>query len=233
MKVLRICAWMAILCAPCGVIADVLQDITVPRADLCVTEGSIEDSSDHRLSVDAAKMRAYVNEIAVRDDVELRFRYLGDSSVREPLGSGVIRTQLGVKLRALDACNLLYVMWRVKPEERLVVSVKRNAQQHSSSQCGNRGYQDVKPQFSATLPLLRTTANHRLHVDIKKGNLRAFVDEKLAWMGTIPDSGRTLQGPVGVRTDNVRLDFDLIVKRSSGPLPHNRVRCQNVTGEAE
>ena len=33
----------------------------VSKANLCVTEGSIEETPDHRLSVNVAKMRAYVN----------------------------------------------------------------------------------------------------------------------------------------------------------------------------
>ena len=35
------------------------------------------------------------------------------------------------KLRAEDACNLVYVMWRIEPQSRLVVSVKRNPGQHA------------------------------------------------------------------------------------------------------
>jgi hypothetical protein len=39
---------MVILFAPAAAIADQLRDITVSRANLCVTEGSVEDSSEHR-----------------------------------------------------------------------------------------------------------------------------------------------------------------------------------------
>jgi hypothetical protein len=57
-------------------------------------------------------------------------------------------------LRAEDACNLVYLMWRIEPESRLVVSVKRNPGQHASAECGNRGYQNVKPRYSAPIPSL-------------------------------------------------------------------------------
>lgn len=57
---------------------------------------------------------------------------------------GEIRRQFGLKLHAQDACNLVDVIWRVDPESKLVVSVKRSPSQHSSAECGNRGYQNIK-----------------------------------------------------------------------------------------
>ena len=72
-----------------------------------------------------------------------------------PLASGEMRRQFGLKLRAEDACNLVYAMWRIEPESKLVVSVKSNPGQHTSAQCGNRGYQNIKPLHSSPLPSLR------------------------------------------------------------------------------
>jgi len=37
------------------------KDVTVSRADLCVTEGAVEQLPERRLSVATPKMRAYVN----------------------------------------------------------------------------------------------------------------------------------------------------------------------------
>ena len=37
---------------------------------------------------------------------------------------GELRRQFGLKLRAQDACNLVYVMWRIEPASKLVVSIK-------------------------------------------------------------------------------------------------------------
>jgi hypothetical protein len=55
---------------------------------------------------------------------EAHFTYLGSTGNEARLGSGELRRQFGLKLRAEDACNLVYAMWRIEPESKLVVSVK-------------------------------------------------------------------------------------------------------------
>jgi hypothetical protein len=111
----------------------------VSKANLCVTEGSIEETPDHRLSVNVARMRAYVNAYT-QLVAQVQFTYLGATPNEVPLASGEMRRQFGLKLRAQDACNLVYAMWRIEPESKLVVSVKNNPGEHTSAQCGNRGY---------------------------------------------------------------------------------------------
>ena len=106
----------------------------VSRSDLCVTEGSLEATPDRKLSVKVPKLRACVNQSSAQA-AEIRFTYLGATSSEARLGSGESRRQVGLKLRAEDACNLVYVMWRIEPQSRLVVSVKRNPGQHASAQC--------------------------------------------------------------------------------------------------
>jgi len=95
---------------------------TVTRGDLCVTEGTIEDAGHDHMSVDVPKMRAYVTR-ASEQSVEVRFRYAGPTPKESALGSGQMRRQFGLKLRAQDPCNLVYVTWRIDPESKLVVSV--------------------------------------------------------------------------------------------------------------
>ena len=96
----------------------------VSRADLCVTEGAIAELPARRLSVTVPKMRAYLDAITPQA-VEVHFKYLGSTGNEEArLGSGELRRQFGLKLRAQDACNLVYAMWRIEPESKLVVSVK-------------------------------------------------------------------------------------------------------------
>ena len=73
--------------------------INVSRDRLCVTEGAVDQAADHRLTVDAPKMRAYVNRWTTQS-AELRFTYLGGTSKESTLGSGAIRRQFGLKLRA-------------------------------------------------------------------------------------------------------------------------------------
>ncbi|HXZ31807.1 MAG TPA: hypothetical protein VEH30_05970 [Terriglobales bacterium] len=98
---------------------------TVSRSDLCVTEGTIENAGNDRMSVDVPKMRAYATR-ASEQSIGLRFRYAGPTRKESALGSGQMRRQVGLKLRAQDSCNLVYAMWRIDPEPKLVVSLKRN-----------------------------------------------------------------------------------------------------------
>jgi hypothetical protein len=78
----------------------------VSRANLCVTEGTVNPLPGQRLAVDVAKMRAYVNAYT-QPEAEARFTYLGATPNEAPLASGEMRRQFGLKLRAQDACNLV------------------------------------------------------------------------------------------------------------------------------
>jgi hypothetical protein len=102
----------------------------VSRADLCITEGTIEGQpAASSFTVDSPKIRAYVNAKPVQS-IEARFTYLGATSHDVPLASGTIARQFGLKLRAQDACNRVYAMWRIEPDSKLVVSIKKNTGQH-------------------------------------------------------------------------------------------------------
>src|SRR5580704_5281987 len=90
------------------------KPLPIPRSNLCVTEGAIEELPGQKLSVTVPKMRAYVNALTPQD-VEAQFTYLGSTGNEARLGSGELRRQFGLKLRAQDACNLVYAMWRIEP----------------------------------------------------------------------------------------------------------------------
>ena len=182
----------------------------VSRADLCVTEGAIAELSGHRLSVRVPKMRAYLDS-RTTPSVEARFKYLGPTGDEARLGSGELRRQFGLKLRAQDACNLVYAMWRIEPESKLVVSVKTNPGQHSSAECGNRGYQNIKPRRSSPVPTLHPGDTHTLRAAIERNRDASF---RRRWAG-LGGFGRARcaefrwaggnsfrQRPIGSRTPN-------------------------------
>src|SRR5271167_1240554 len=146
----------------------------ISRQNLCVTEGNIESAGD-KLTVDVPKMRAYVNQ-ATPQIVEAHFTFLGPTGKDIPLGSGEMRRQFGLKLRAGDACNLVYAMWRIEPQSKLVVSVKSNPGQHSSAECGNRGYTNIKPAKGSSVPILRPGSPHVLRAEMNGEQLKIFVD---------------------------------------------------------
>jgi hypothetical protein len=180
----------------------------VSRANLCVTEGTIDELPGQRLSVSVPKMRAYVNAYT-QPVAEVRFTYLGSTGNEAPLASGEMRRQFGLKLRAQDACNLVYAMWRIEPQSKLVVSVKSNPGEHTSAQCGNRGYQNIKPRRSVPVATLSSGDTHVLRAEMNGAEMQVFADNSLVWEGSVGPDALAFDGPVGIRSDNARLQIDL------------------------
>jgi hypothetical protein len=203
----------------------------VSRSDLCVTEGAIDAvPASSRFTVDSSKMRAYVNANA--QSIEARFTYLGATPHDVSLGSGTMRRQFGLKLHAQDACNLVYAMWRIEPESKLVVSIKENPGQHTSAECGNRGYRNIRPQRSAPIPTLRSGDVHTIRAETTPTAMNVFVDERLAWQGLLGTDVQKWDDRVGIRSDNTHVQFDL----RTGPLVQENLRsqeCRSDTPEAE
>jgi hypothetical protein len=192
----------------------------VSKANLCVTEGTIDQLPGQRLAVDVAKMRGYVNAYT-QPEAQARFTYLGATPNEAPLASGEMRRQFGLKLRAQDACNLVYAMWRIEPESKLVVSVKSNPGEHSSAQCGNRGYKNIKPRRSSPVPTLEPGATHTLGAQMKGAEMQVFADNSLVWEGSVGPDALRFDGPVGIRSDNARLQIELAapIEERSGTSP--------------
>jgi hypothetical protein len=205
---------------------------SVPHGKLCVTEGAIEQASGNRMSVNVPKMRAFVT-VATTEDVEARFTYLGKTADEKPLGSGEMRRQFGLKLRAQDACNLVYAMWRIEPESKLVVSVKSNSGQHTSAECANRGYRNIKPVHSRPVPVLRPGVTHTLRAELKEAEMRVYADNQLVWEGNVGILGGRPNGPVGIRSDNAKLEIELRAGQSGSPHPDYQLSCRPGSGEVE
>jgi hypothetical protein len=144
----------------------------------------------------------------------VRFTYLGSTGNEAPLASGEMRRQFGLKLRAQDACNLVYAMWRIEPESRLVVSVKSNPGEHTSAQCGNRGYQNIKPGRSVPVPALSSGSTHTLRAEMNGSELHVFADNSLVWEGSVGPDALAFDGPVGIRSDNARLQIDFLTGKA-------------------
>ena len=202
------------------------RKIAISGANLCVTEGAVENGTGDRLTVDVPKMRAYANTWTSQA-IEAKFTYLGPTAEETKLGSGEIRRQFGLKLRAQNACNLVYAMWRIEPESKIVVSIKRNPTQTKSSECGNRGYQNIKPQHAGAVPALQPGDTHTLGAELNGEELHVFVDNREAWEGSLGPEAQDLQGPVGIRSDNVRLAFDLKAGAMTGMHPDFKLACKS------
>ena len=204
----------------------------VSRAELCVTEGAIEELPGNRLSVAVPKMRAYLNAITPQL-VDVHFTYLGSTGNEARLGSGELRRQFGLKLRAQDACNLVYAMWRIEPQSKLVVSVKTNPGQHTSAECANRGYRNIKPIHSKPVPLLREGDTHDLRAEMNGDALKVFADSVLVWEGPVGSDALAFDGPVGIRSDNAHLQLELLAPRSANAKHGQAPACRAGPGESE
>ncbi|HLY18776.1 MAG TPA: hypothetical protein VKR61_16205 [Bryobacteraceae bacterium] len=198
-----------------GVALGLMMQLDTAR--LCVTEGTIGKVGS-RLSVNASKMRA-VALVATAHAVEIRFTYRGRTRQVSRLGSGRIRQQLGLKLRAADGCNVVYAMWRIAPESELVVSVKHNPTMHQSSECGNRGYQNIKAQHAEAAPRLSPGESHVMRAEMRGQQLTVFIDRRKYWVGSLGPEALSFDGPIGLRSDNVRIDFELF---SGAPEPGDK-----------
>ena len=205
---------------------------SVSPKSLCVTEGVIQEAAGNRLSVNVPKMRAYVNTWTGQA-IEARFTYLGPTARQVPLGSGEIRRQFGLKLHAQDACNLVYAMWRFEPEAKLVVSVKSNPHEHTSAECGNHGYRDIKAQKTSPLPPLHPGEAHTLRAEMNAAETAVFVDDTLVWEGNVGSEALSFNGPVGVRSDNARLELEVRAREYAGVHPNYVLRCKSDAGASE
>ena len=184
---------------------------SVIRAELNVTDGSIETWNGHLL-VNVPEMRAVLGT-ATPQLIEVHFTYLGPTEKASKLGNGEMRRQFGLKLKAQDPCNLLYVMWRTEPKANLAVSMKLNPGMQSSSQCRDGGYHSLKATKSGRLPELQPGSWHIHRAEINQQELQVSIDHEPMWEGTIPTEAMSFHGPVGLRSDNVRVLFDAQVRR--------------------
>ena len=170
---------------------------------LCVTTGAAKIGA----KVEKAAMRA-VAKGTEGDAAAMTFTYHGETATTKKLASGTVRRQLGLKLRAENGCNLIYVMWRLDPKPMVYVQTKRNPGAKDHKACGPKGYKKVTPVESKDPPELRFGEKHELRAEIENDELRVFIDDTLHWRGKLPEDARSLRGPAGMRSDN--LAFDLI-----------------------
>jgi hypothetical protein len=208
---------------------------TVDRRELCVTSGEIEQLGGHRLGIEVPEVRAVVLADTPQA-AEIQFTYRGPSAGSRPLASGAMRRQVGLKLRAQDGCNLLYVMWRIEPRDEIVVSIKHNPGQRTSAECHTHGYETMKARRRAAPPPVTAGSAHTLRAELVGRELRVWSDGSPAWQGTLPAMLDDFDGPVGLRTDNVRLEFAYRVGGGAATVsklpPWLRQRCAEQGREA-
>lgn len=184
----------------------------IGRGELSVAAGELRTSADGALHVDCDGLRVDVGR-ASRSEIELRFAYLGPTEHTQPLASGELRRQIGVRLRAQDTCNLVYVMWHIEPTPGIYVSVKHNPGLHTHAACGDRGYTNVPPTWSQTPAPIVAGAWHTLRARLHGRVLEVHADDRATWRAELPSAAFAFDGPVGMRTDNGRFDVQLLTSQ--------------------
>ena len=191
--------------------------LPITRSSWCMTEGKAGPANAaHRIHVDEGAARGVVAGDHSRS-AELAFSYHGPSMVSAPLASGELRRQIGLKLRARDSCNVVYVMWHLAPTQGIFVEVKNTPNATTHAQCGATGYAGVVPSSSAPAPRVERGAPHVLHAALSGLELRVTADGQEVWRGRLPEATLSFDGPVGVRTDNGAFDVELRVPGGDHP----------------
>lgn len=195
---------------------------------LCVTKGDIQLGGE----VTEPTSRSVALDTN-GDAAAMTFTYRGPTKKTRELASGQIRKQLGLKLRAANGCNLVYVMWRTDEGKApmIDVSVKSNPGARTHADCGAGGYEKVKASRGGRLglvPVLAAGETHTLRAAITGDELRTWIDDKLVWQGTLPEAARAMVGPAGIRSDN--LAFDLVAFAAPQG-PASAANCQSDDGD--
>ncbi len=173
-----------------------------------VTEGALTALGDGALLVESPKMRAVALSGRARA-ASLRITWLGPTEEQAPLRSGELRQQVGLKLRARDGCNLVYVMWRLSPAEGLSVQVKRNPGEERSIECGNGGYRTIAPERRAPFPAMVPGEERELTALLSGERLTVRIDGRAVWEGQLGKEALSFDGPIGLRSDNGKFLLEL------------------------
>lgn len=181
----------------------------VDPAELRLTSGTMVKRSATTFSVEDPSFRAELGA-APRSSAGITFVYRGPTRQNAPLASGELRRQIGLKLRAKDTCNVVYVMWHIEPSRGIEVSVKFNPGQRTHEECSDRGYTFIKPTWAGDeVSDIDTGSRHVLAATLTGTTLRVLTDGRPAWVGDLPPQAFQFNGPVGVRSDNGIFDVEL------------------------
>lgn len=208
----------------------------IKPGDVCVTNGAVEKDPSGKFVINSSSSRAVVRGT---DDsaAAIKFEYLGPSATESKLASGVVRRQLGIKLRAEDSCNVIYVMWGIEPQPGLIISMKVNEGKASHKECGVKGYKLVPSTFEKAIAPIEVGKPRTLAANLdEKGKLTVRVDGEVAWEGQTFPTANDMYGYTGVRTDNVRMRFEWLGDDNEVPAARRagraapKVECKKVQG---
>ena len=133
------------------------------------------------------------------ENLEIKVRYLGPTDQKEYFANGTYQEQVGIKLRSVNGCNVVYIMRRINPNPSISLSIKSNP--GVTTVCGDKGYTMIKsilvpaPKIGEEFTLAGSF-NQNI-VTIKLNNQELFTSE-------VPI---VTKGDAGIRTDNAKIIF--------------------------
>ncbi len=185
----------------------------VQPSDFDVPDGKIERAAENRLMVSTKEMRATL-KFQTSQKVTVKFTYLGPTKEVSRLGNGEVRSQFGIKLRAQDTCNIVYIMWHFAPDQKIAVSVKRNPGKRTHEDCLDNGYiNNIKPRVSAPPTPVHPDQPHTFSASMSGSNLTVTADDRVVWEGDLGPVALEFDGPVGLRSDNAHVVFDFLASK--------------------
>jgi hypothetical protein len=185
--------------------------------ELCVSSGKLHATADARWLSTRPALRATA-ALSAGHHAALEFRYLGSTEQEKRLGSGNRRRQLGLKLLSRDSCNVVYAMWRFDEPASVVASVKANPDLARHSECGNRGYENLRPLWKARVEPPQLGSVHELSATLQRGLLEVRIDQRPVLRAFVGVPRAPTSGLSGLRSDNV--SFELL--RFEADVPEGR-----------
>ena len=76
-----------------------------------------------------------------------------------------------------------------------------------------------RPQKASPVPPLHPGETHTVRAELNAAEMTVFVDDSLAWEGNFGPVALSFKGPVGIRSDNARLELEIRAKKSDGVHP--------------
>lgn len=187
---------------------------------ICVTKGQLSPNNRVEVPTFRAVMLGTSGEA-----MGLDFLFEGGSRQTRSLASGQLRHQVGIKLRAQDGCNLVYVMWRLDPRPQVEVQLKYNPGARTHAECGARGYTRLLPSYHGAVPTMQVGGRHSIDAQIAAGSLSTWIDGQLVWQGYLPGEAAYITGPSGIRSDNLAYTITAIRAPAGLTTPTETPRC--------
>lgn len=172
----------------------------VQAQTIVITQGTVKPLKSGALEVTDAAVRASIKE-QPGEQASITVTYGGPTEVASKLASGQYQSQIGLKLRETNQCNLVYVMRRFEPVSELAVLVKRNDGQTTHAQCEDHGYTKL-----VSIPLERARPGQTFSLSarfVDEATLRVRLNGRDVWVGKV-ESFNLGYGQAGIRSDNAR-----------------------------